>query len=301
MIQSVTVTNYLGESLTMDLRHPERTGIFIARIEGIGAPKAQINMAELSMDDGGLFTSSRAESRNILLTLGYLFEPTIEEVRHKVYKYFPIKKKLKLTITTDIRVSEIYGYVETNDPEIFTQQQATQISVLCPDPYFYSREVNTTVFSGVENVFEFPFENASIPNNMLTISTLHIETERTVLYPGDAEVGMQIHMHAIGPVQNLAIYNVNTRESMKINHAKLVAMTGSGIKAGDDILITTTRASKTITLLRAGEYYNILNVLDKNTDWFKLVKGDNVFVYTADSGDTNLQFHITNQIAYEGV
>ena len=39
----------------------------------------------------------------------------------------------------------------------------------------------------------------------------------------------------------------------------------------------------------------------KNTDWFTLAKGDNIFAFTADSGVTNLQFRIENKVIYEGV
>lgn len=43
------------------------------------------------------------------------------------------------------------------------------------------------------------------------------------------------------------------------------------------------------------------SVTAKNTDWFTLAKGDNIFAFTADSGVTNLQFRIENKVIYEGV
>lgn len=301
MIKSVTVTNYLNESITLDLRHPERTGIFVARIEGLGPPTATINVAELSTHDGGIFNSSRAGVRNILLTLGFLEQPTIEDVRIKTYKYFPIKKKLKLTITTDKRTLEIYGYVESNEPDIFARQTATQISILCPDPYFYSEKVSNTMFSGAESLFEFPFSNESLTDNLLEFSALYVDKEQTVVYEGDTEIGIQIHIHALGTAKNITIYNTRTKEIMRIDHERLVALTGEGIKYGDDIIISTVSYNKSVTLLREGVYYNILNVLDRDTDWFKLRKGDNIFMYTAESGESNLQFKILNQVAFEGV
>lgn len=45
----------------------------------------------------------------------------------------------------------------------------------------------------------------------------------------------------------------------------------------------------------------VLNALDKESDWFQLTKGDNIFAYTADEGAENLQFKIENRIIYEGV
>jgi hypothetical protein len=88
---------------------------------------------------------------------------------------------------------------------------------------------------------------------------------------------------------------------MKINTDKLLALTGSVIIAGDDIIISTVKGNKYITLLRDGVYINILNCLDKNVDWLQLSKGDNVFAFTAETGNAVLQFRIENQTVYEGV
>ena len=88
---------------------------------------------------------------------------------------------------------------------------------------------------------------------------------------------------------------------MKIDTVKLQKLTGKGIVASDDIVINTSKGDKSITLISEGVSYNILNCLDKNTDWFTLAKGDNIFAFTADSGVTNLQFRIENKVIYEGV
>lgn len=54
------------------------------------------------------------------------------------------------------------------------------------------------------------------------------------------------------------------------NTGKLQKLTGKGIVASDDIVINTSKGDKSITLIREGVSYNILNCLDKNTDWFTL-------------------------------
>ena len=59
---------------------------------------------------------------------------------------------------------------------------------------------------------------------------------------------------------------------MKIDTVKLQKLTGKGIVASDDIIINTSKGDKSITLIREGASYNILNCLDKNTDWFTLSK-----------------------------
>lgn len=304
MIKSVTVTNYLGESLKLELAFPEKSGFAVQEISGLGPSKANINTTEMATSDGSLFNSARTNSRNIVLNLKLLDCPTIETVRQKSYKYFPIKKRLKLKIETDNRTAEIYGYVEANEPNVFSKFETAQISIICPDPYFYSAGLDgtkVTVFSGVEAMFEFPFSNESLNENLIEVGDIVMNQEQTIYYSGDSEIGVIIYVHALGEVTNLTIYNSGTREVMKIDTDKLELLTGYPIIAGDDIIISTVKGDKYVTLLRDGEYTNILNCLDKNVDWFQLVKGDNVFAYTADTGTTYLQFRVENRTVYEGV
>lgn len=304
MIKSITITNYLGDSITLDLARPELSGFVVQSITGLGPGKANINLSEVSTNDGALFNSSRLPSRNIVIGLKYLWKDSIEDVRQLSYKYFPIKKWLTLLIETDNRRAEIEGYVETNDPNIFSKEEGADISIVCPNPFFYSAGEdgkNTTVFYGVEPMFEFPFSNESLEKCLLEMGLIKNQTEQVITYHGDAEIGVTITIHAIGEANHIAIYNTGTREIMRIDTDKLRALTGSSIVAGDEIIICTVKGSKSINLIRGGKVTNILNCLAKDSDWFQLAKGDNIFAYTAEGGGTNLQFKIENRIIYEGV
>lgn len=304
MIKSITVTNYLGDSIKLDLARPEESGFVVQSVTGLGPGKASINTTEVSTNDGSLFNSSRLPSRNIVIGLKFLWKDSIEDVRQLSYKHFPIKKKLTLLIETDNRQAEIDGYVESNDPNIFSRDEGSDISIVCPNPFFYSAGPNgnhTTIFYGVEPMFEFPFSNESLLECLLEMGAIQNQTEKVITYDGDSEVGVTITIHAVGEASKIAIYNTGTREIMRIDTDKLATFTGSGIIAGDDIIICTVKGSKSISLQRAGKLTNILNCLEKNADWFQLTKGDNIFAYTAETGSSNLQFKIENRIVYEGV
>lgn len=304
MIKSVTVTNYQGDTITLDLTHPEESGFIVKSITGLGPGKATINTTEVSTNDGGLFNSSRLSTRNIVIALEFLWKDSIEDVRQQSYKYFPIKKKCTLVIETDNRLAEIDGYVESNDPDIFSKNEGTDISIICPYPYFYSSGESgktTTIFSGIEAAFEFPFSNESLTEDLLEMGIIENQTERVITYDGDAEIGVTITIHAVGEASNITIYNTGTRELMTIDTDKIESLTGSGIVAGDDIIICTVKNNKSITLVRGGVSTNILNCLSTDADWFQLTKGDNVFAYVAEEGSSNLQFQIENRIIYEGV
>lgn len=305
MIKSVTATNYLGDSIKMELTRPELSGFIIENIDGLGPPPATVNITKSATDDGGRFNSAMVSERNVVLDLVFMdgLPETIEDIRHKSYKYFPIKKKVKLVIETDNRISETEGIVETNEPEIFSEREGCQISIRCADPFLYSsgaRGQQITTFSGVNPMFEFPFSNESLTEPLLIMGEIENVKERVITYNGDAEIGITIVMHAIDKVENVTIYNTGTRESFFIDTSRIAEYTGSGIVAGDEITISTVKNNKGITLLRGGKTTNILNCVDMNADWFSLAKGDNIFVYTAEYGSDNLQFKIINRTVYEG-
>lgn len=307
MIYSIVVTNYLGDRIKLELGKPDVSGFLIKSITGLGPAKANVNTTEVSTNDGSLFNYARLSQRNIVLDMVFIntvYGESIEDLRQKSYKYFPLKKSVELTIETDNRYVKTTGYVESNEPNIFSSQEGTQISIICPDPYFYSAGEdgnNVTNFYSIDPMFEFPFSNESLDEPLLVFGEIQIKTEGVITYHGDSEIGVMIYIHAIGPATNINIYNTETREVMRINTEKISSLTGKGIVASDDIVINTAKGEKSITLIREGVSYNILNCLDKNTDWFTLAKGDNIFAFTADSGVTNLQFRVENKVIYEGV
>lgn len=301
MINSVIITNHLDESITMELRFPEKSGFLIQSIIGLNPSKANINISEISGNDGSIFSSSRINSRNIVFSLLFKNKPTIEDMRQKSYKYFPIKQRIAMIFETDTRSCETYGYVESNEINIFSREEGSIISVICPDPYLYDRTLQITQFASVESLFEFPFSNESLTDPLLFFSNMILGTMKTVNYAGDLEVGIIISIHALGSASNIEISNVGTSESIFIDSVKIEYLTGSGIVEGDDIYISTVKGNKYAILVRSGVTYNIINSLGQHPDWFEIVKGDNVFSYTAETGLTNLQFIITNRTAYEGI
>lgn len=302
MIQSLTVTNYLGESLTIPMMNSESTGFILHDMTGLGPPTASVNTSKVATKDGSKYNSARAEERNIVLPIYFTPIPTIEDARHRSYKYFPLKKPVILVFKTDNRECQIVGYVETNEPDICSDREGCQVSIICPNPYFSSIYDTVTSFSGVEAAFEFPFSNEDTSNPHIEFGKIVVKAENLVRYEGDAESGVQIRIAASATVKNITIYNVDTRGTMHIYHDKLVALTGSGIVKGDEIIITTDKGSRSVTLLRNGKSTNILNAIDpRNDEWFSLTKGDNIFAYSADEGSDYLMFVVDHTTLYEGI
>lgn len=304
MIRSISITNPRGELLTLELENPGSSGFSVQGVEGLGSPKSMINISESLYEDGGFFNSARVSPRNIVLTLGFFNDSeteTIEEIRNKTYRFFPSKTPLLVEVVTDTRTGVTIGYVESNEVDIFSKESGTVISLLCPDAYFYSKNTISTVFSGVASAFEFPFENTSLTEKTLVFGNVFISTAANVQYLGDTPTGVTIYINFLGAVTNPIIHNLSTGANMAIDSAKLIALTGSGFVAGDQLVVSTRKNNKSITLIRAGVAINILNAVNILADWFQITRGNNVFSYSASSGSSNIQMYIEHQLLYEGL
>lgn len=304
MIKNITITNDLGESICMDLTDPWSSGFIIRSITGLGPPKANIFFTEMVTSDGALDNTARLESRDIGLNLMFLENPTIEETRLNSYKYFPIKRNVTFRIETDQRVCEAVGRVETNEPDIFSKEEGCQIVIRCPDSYFHSIDPLTggkTTFYGVDPRFEFAFENESLDDPLIEFGDISSQPERTIVYSGDAPIGITFHIHMLGEAIGIRIYDVTSRQMIQIDDAKLATIVEGGLIQGDDLIITTVKGKKEIRHVRAGYKTNVMNCLIKPLQWPQLQKGDNLFVMTAEEGLENIQMTIENKILYEGV
>ncbi len=328
MITAIKTTNHLNESLTLELMRPEKSGFIVLRIDGLGPPKAEISLTERAGIDGSLYNSGRAAPRNIVLGLRFYPGQNIETLRQQSYKYFPLNRPITFEVQATNRTAHATAYVEANEPDIFNSEEGCVITLVFPDSYLYDVVESLTAFSFVIPKFEFPWsgeltitdplmfkfpwsnESTDDPllqwdelyiETMFPISELDMETTRTVLYKGDVPVGMLIHIHAIGAVNDFVLTDTVTLETLAIDSTKLIATTGGDIQSGDDIWISTVKGNKYAILIRGTTTYNILNCLGISPVWFQLDRGDNVYAYTATSGIANLQFEIFNDIAYEGI
>lgn len=298
MIRSVTIVNHIGEELFIELADPEKSGFAVQQIVGLGPAKAHINTGGNTTGDGTFYNSARVQERNIVFDLIFVNDTEIESVRQKSYKYFPIKKKIKIKIETDNRKCETYGYIESNEPNIFSERSGTVVSVICPDPYFYSVKSDIVIFSGIEPMFEFPFSNEKV----FSIGVIRSDTLREFIYSGDTDIGMIIRIGIYSDdVTNIRVYNVDTRKSLFIDTSKLNEMLDSPLDRGDVIIVDSNRGAKTVTLLRDGIETNILNSLSKDSDWLTISRGKNTIAYEAETGVMNLKFELEMKVIYEGV
>ena len=313
MIKSVTITNEVEEAVLITLNDIEPdSGLFITEIEGLGPAKADINMTKLTTQSGSKYNSSRANGRNIVMHVRFLHAESIEDVRLSTYKYFPLNRKITFHIETDRRIAEVEGYIESNEPDIFSEEESATISIVCESPWFIDSTDNgiqVLPFSDVISEFEFEFSDDNSPS--IIFSTLQIYGEKHLYYRGEAETGVIFSIIAIGQFTDPIVYNNMTKEYMKLSTEKILEIVpadpdgtgGSSIQYGDEILISTIPNNKYVKYVRLGKEYNIINALDKGSTWFKIHPGDNIFSYTSKNKnqDTNMVCEVRAQVLYQGV
>lgn len=344
MIQSVTVTNDLGESIVLGIGAPDKSGLLISEIDGIDPDRANINLIDMSTIDGSVYSSARFPSRTITISMYYVEQhdyDTIEDLRHLSYKYFPLKQKVNLMFETDNRFLYIDGYVEGNSTNIFSDQEETQVSIVCPNPYFTRQTEVFNVSGTFLSMFEFPFSNESLDEPLLEFGEYPIQEKRAFYYYGEVDTGCIIKLKANGIVGNVEIENEATGEIVYLNSSRIASLlnmgysesaaileniqgdTGAnitgidsitsvqenvvegslmpGIRKGDKIYISTIPGNKYAILIRDNIEYDIIGAIDRETDWIHIVRGYNLFDYKASRNREYLELELEYPILYAGV
>ena len=222
MIRAFTVTNELGDYLRCELENPYANGVNVRNITGIGPEAVTIATNELAIIDGSVFSSQRAPERNITFELSFLDMPDGEPVRHLTYKMFSIGSLVRLTFETDERMLYIDGYVESNSPSIFEEEEYTQISIICPDPWFRSTAVDvgykissdikssTTGFefdkSYPQHTIEF---DEDISDQLVPAGWWYGFSGYIVENPGDRPVGLTLRITATKDIEFSTFYLYN--------------------------------------------------------------------------------------------
>lgn len=326
MIKSITFTNRFGRSLHCDLFEPEFSNIAITNITGLGPGKSTIKVNDIATSDGGIFSSARMGARNIVFTFrfvdydsDYNYVP-IEDTRKLSYEFFMPKTQIRTIIETDRgRKYSITGYVESNEPSIFSKDESTTVSLICPGYYFkMDSDVGNSQHATIlgQGYFEFPFSNESTDGVKL-IQFGSVETTSTydLYYDGDSENGFTLEVQFTGNVvntitiDNTPIGNTSQRD-IGIGHntsnyprwsdtdissgyidldmdvlSRLLSDVYSDpvYSSGNKIVITSMTGNKSITFVTSeGDTYNILDSVT-HLDWLKLYPGYNHFRVSADN------------------
>lgn len=225
-------------------------GYSVEDIAGLGPVKATLISSSFAKLKGAQFNSSKRETRNIVLTLG--FQPdyvtnSVRSLRDQLYSFFMPDSEVSLRFYDDEGLTvDTAGHVETCEPTIFTQDPGVVISIVCFDPDYL----------GLDPV-------------VLTGSSTSTTTETLVTYDGSVATGIVFVLNVNRTLTEFTIYHRppdGTLRSMDV---------AAALVAGDVVTISTVPGSKSATLVRTGTTSSILYGVSSQSNWMQLARGDN--------------------------
>ena len=291
MFYRLILENETGQQI--DLSQTASRFMF-CKIEGLNLPPGTISTSSYAGMDGSYLNSAFIEKRNLVIN----FEMRgvgLEKRRHALYRVVKPSRYIKVYYKTAGIDVYTEGYVETCEVSNFDALTSGQISIICPDPYWYSTSAVYAYYSQVTGAFHFPFPESDAPFPLGIYST----TDNIIIQNDGDETGFTIQIEASSSetVPEIAavtptIYNADTGEYLQIK---------GDILKGDIITITTKTGNKTVTLTRNGVDSNIINRLVSGSTWLSLREGKNTFHVQAVRGVKNLKVTLMHRNAYLGV
>lgn len=284
MFYSLILENENGDRI--DLSKTANSYMF-SNIEGLNPPAGTVSTSTYAGMDGSYLNNAFIEKRNIVISF-QMRGVGIEKRRHALYRVVKPSRYIKIYYRTANIDVYTEGYVETCELNHFSQLISGQVSIICPDPYFYSTSAIHAYFSQITGAFHFPFPDNDRPFPLGVYST----TDNISLRNNGDEIGFIIQIEAVERATTPTIYNADTGEYIQIK---------GDLQKGDIITITTKTGNKTVILTRNGVDSNIINRLVAGSTWLMLREGLNTFHVEAVRNVKNIRVTLMHTNAYLGV
>jgi hypothetical protein len=164
----------------------------------------------------------------------------------------------------------ISGYVETCEPNIFTQEPAVDVSIMCFQPDF-----------------------VDVTTQTISEDTVSDTTELDVEYDGTVETGIVFTLNLNRTESDFTIYHRAPDGALRqLDFSE-------SLLSGDVLVINTNPGTKSATLTRTGTSTSILNGVSPQSNWISLSKGTNTIrVYATGAA---IPYTITYMNKYGGL
>ena len=197
----------------------------------------------------------------------------IENIKRKLIRTFTVKDKGTLYFKSNDTSEEYCIDTIVSNAPVFNQESFNVvdfiIELVAPNPYWRSQREARLEIAQTKGNFRFPLNLPTIKGKKE--SSLFVNFNNI----GDVDSGMRIEFYAKEEVLNPSLFDVSTRQFIKIN--KLMAK-------DERIVINTNHGEKNIISIVGGVETKILQYLDFESSFLQLSRGDNLLRYGADSG-----------------
>ena len=258
----------------------------LSNVDGITSANVDIASSTVSSMDGDFVNNKRTVPRSIILDLAIEYD--VESVKRYILRYVKPKQKGILRWTQNDREIQIEGIVEAIEMPRFTSIATMQITLYCSQPYWEDVDYLVQDISEVIDLHyftDYPDDMLYFPEEGIPFGEYDTNRTKVLNNEGDVEVGLEIHIVALGNVVNPVLYNSES-EFIGVNDT---------LSSGDEIIITTEKGNKTIT--KNGE--NIISKIMRESVWLQLQTGENEFTIDSQDGtEGNMYFTITYKRRY---
>ena len=230
--------NAAGEQLDMSTT---ANRYMMSKVTGLDPPGATISTATYATMNGSQLNRAFLEKRNIVIS----FEMRgvgVEKRRHRLYRVAKPSEYIKVYYRTSNIDVYTEGVVETCEPSRFDMPVSGQISILCPDVYFYSTQDTIVQHGSIVSGFKFPFAIAEKPG--VPLGVYRTDNSITIQNNGDT-IGMEITLEA-NP-------DVVTPENLAGFAAAGVTRISFGVQSADDAQLR--RLGRTHTAAAAAQAF----------------------------------------------
>lgn len=288
-MQKLIYKNLKGQELMLSKSRP----FLLESIDNYSNINTSIGYSDNTLD--GVSIDNVNIKEKILPITGAIIAKNKEDLDKKrayLSSLFNPKFESTLIYTNNAFTRKISGVVQdlSFQPSIGFMQKFL-VQILCPSPFWedlYPKKEEVALWQGD---FEFKLD---IPEDV-GIEMGHRVSNLicNVCNSGDVSCGMKIQFRALATTSNPSLFNVNTREFIKINQT---------LETGDVLEINTEFSNKRIELIKSnGIRSNVFNWIDLDSEFLQLDVGDNIFRYDAETGLDNLELSIYYTPLYLGV
>lgn len=290
--RSATFTN-TEDNLILSI-NSDTPGIVIEKIEGIYAFEGEVLTSPYSQTHGDRYKKTRAAKRNIVV-YGKIYDDYWNN-RQLLYRVFRLDS-LGSFCYIEPDQSKRYAdyYVESVEIDQDAYRGEYQISLICPDPFFYAG--GTEYIDLASWIPAFTFEHDFLQaGEMLGYREASMIKEIQNLN-GVNGIGLKITLTATGDVTNPYVYLYETGEQIKIG----TETNPYTLTSQKRVEIETTTGHKNISQYINNVKTRINEYLDPESTFFQLASGINTIGYNADDGANYLNVHIEYKMRYLGV
>ena len=258
----------------------------LSNTDGLTSLQANIASSTNPNIDGDIVNNVRVEPRPIVLDL--TIENDVENVKRYILRYVKLKMRGTLRQTQNDRTTQIVGVVEAIEMPRYANPVTMQITLHCSQPFWEDIEEAAQDLSEVVDMFYFTdYEDDMLyfPEEGIPFGEIDTNRTKVLMNDGDVDVGLEIHIVALGTVTNPVLYNAEG-DFIGVD----VTLT-----SGQEIIITTGKGDKTIRL--DGE--NKISKIRAGSTWLQLKVGENEFTIDSEDGtEGNMYFTLVYKQRY---